>query len=230
MMNRVFITCLVLLGLSACAITREQFKDLENRVVVQDERISILEGQLMSMDFSNVHLINEHIQALNNRINNIEGRSLTPVAPYNDQNQSTHTSTLVPVDMIRGSIIDDEVNTLYNEGRRLYENRDFAGAIRILNQVSRQSPNHELSANAHYWIGESYYAMADFSAARLSFQRVQDQYPNSTKFIDSQLKIAMTWIRQDRKDNARTILLAIKRDFPNYERMSIVDQNLRLTQ
>jgi TolA-binding protein len=215
--------CLILVVLSGCAVSKEKVEKLETRVTTAEERIMILEDQISSMDVSSVHIINEHIQALNNRLNNLEGKS-------GNNSFNPEPVHVTPVEQIRGSIMDDEINTLYNEGRRLYESRDYPGSIRLLTQVSQQSPNHELSANALYWIGECYYALADFSAARLSFQKVQDTYPSSSKYIDSQLKIAMTWIKQNNKSNARTILLSIKRDHPSYERMIIVDQQLKLTE
>jgi TolA-binding protein len=218
--KKLIIISLIVILLSGCAVKRSKFKQLEGRVVTAEEKISILEEQFLLTDFTSINLTNEHIQALNSRLNILESRVY----------QTPDNSFTSNIDHIPGNMVDDEIHRLYNEGRRLYEIRDFSSAIRVLTSVAQQAPNHDLAANSHYWIGESYYAMGDFSAARQSFQHVQDRYPNSNKFIDAQVKIAMTWIRQNRRDLARPILLAIKRDFPNYERMSLVDQNLRLTQ
>ena len=98
----------------------------------------------------------------------------------------------------------------------------------IFNDIVSRAPNHDLAANSIYWTGESFWALGDYSAARLSFQRVVDQHPNSNKYIDSQVKIAMTWMRQNNNARAREILERVRRDHPNYERMHVVNENLRM--
>ena len=195
---------------SACAVSRTDFRTLEERVSVAEEKIVILEEQARTGGSY------EQMMALNNRINSLESRLAA-------QNEPVFTPP--PVER---NVFVANIDMLYEQGRNQYEARDFAGAITTFQQVLEQSPDHDLAANSIYWIGESYYAMADFTAARQAFQRVQDNYPNSNKFIDAQVKIAMTWIRHGNNNQARTILQAIKRDFPNYERMHVVDQNLRL--
>ena len=217
-MKKILIICIVLAILIGCSVKKADFKALETRVSTAEEKVLILEEQIKTLDHAGSYQINEHITALNTRINALENRGVTPVEPVN----------FTPVEHIPGSIVDDQVNNLYNQARRQYQNRDFHAAIRTFTTVSNQAPNHELAANSFYWIGECYYALADFTAARDNFQIVQDRYPNSSKFIDAQVKIAMTHIRQNRRDTARTILNAVKRDFPTYERMNVVDQNLQL--
>jgi len=219
--KRIFIICIVLSMLTACVVRKARVDAIDDRVTSIEDKIWELEERVGIYDAVStnnaISAIRSRVDAIDNRLNTLDARlSSEPV--------------VTPVVHIPGSILDDEVNSMYQEAYRLYEMRDYPSAIRLFTQITRQAPNHTLAANSTYWIGECYYAMADFSAARLAFQTVQDQYPDSNKFIDAQVKIAMTWIRQNRKDQARTILLAIKRDFPTYERMSVVDQNLRLTQ
>jgi tol-pal system protein YbgF len=204
--------------LIGCSVKKADFKALQTEVKTTGEKVLILEEQIKTLDHAGSYQLNEHITALNTRINALENRGVTPVEPVN----------FTPVEQIPGSIVDDQINALYNQARRQYQNRDFHNAIRTFTSVANQAPAHELAANSFYWIGESYYGLADYSAARENFQIVQDRYPNSSKFIDAQVKIAMTWIRQGRRDLARGILEAIRRDFPNYERMNVVDQQLRL--
>ena len=218
-MKKIIVIMVVAIMLSACSGNKAAIRTLNQRVATQEEKIAILEEQMSSMGYNNIYQLNDHIQALNNRINNLENRG-----------SQGDVGVTPSVSVSTGNTASGEVQNTYNEGRRLYEMRDFPSAIRSFTMVTQQAPNHDLAANSYYWIGESYYAMADFSAARLAFQRVQDQYPDSGKFIDAQVKIAMTWIRQNRRDLARTILLAIKRDFPRYDNMQLVDQQLRLTQ
>jgi tol-pal system protein YbgF len=124
----------------------------------------------------------------------------------------------------------EDTDRNYDQGMRQYQAREYPLAIRSFMSVIERSPESSLVPNAYYWIGECYYALGDFTAARLSFQRVVDNHKSSNKYVDSLVKVAMTWLRQQQKDQARVILMQIKRDFPNYENMRLVDQQLRLAQ
>jgi len=216
--KKILFICLVVIIFTGCAVNKSYVDSIEARLGDTEQTVAQLQEQLRVMDLNRMNILNDQMQSLHNRITALEGRAVA--------NEPANT----PVAHIPGSIMDDEVNTLYREAYRLYETRDYPQAIRLFTRITQQAPRHDLAANSHYWIGECFYAMADFSAARLAFQNVVDQYPDSNKFIDALVKIAMTWIRQNEKNQARTILLAIKRDYPTYERMSVVDQNLRLTQ
>ena len=201
-MKKIILLGLVLLILSGCSSNRKRINELSQVIATQEEQIAFLLYRMFEQHRREDIVI-----------------EIEPVEL---------PQTIIADVVIPSRLTDQEINRLYNEGRRNYESRDFAAAIRAFSVIANDMPNHELAANSVYWIGESFYALADFTAARLYFQRVQDQYPDSNKFVDAQVKIAMTWIRQNRRDLARTILEAVRRDFPNYERMSLVDQNLRL--
>jgi len=215
--KKILFVCLIVMIFVGCAVNKSYVDSIEARLSDTEDTVAQLQEQIRSAEYNRMGSQNDNIQALINRISILE-------------NRLSQETINTPVTQIPGSIMDDDVNAQYREAMRLYEGRDYPQSIRIFSNITRQAPRHDLAANSHYWIGECYYAMADFSAARLAFQNVVDQYPDSNKFIDSLVKIAMTWLRQNEKNQARTILLAIKRDYPTYERMSVVDQQLRLAQ
>jgi len=232
-MKNFLIVGLIFITLSACSVKKAHIEEINSRLASQEERITILTEQIMLLDFESIRVAQNQLQS-----QRTEGRSIsTTVSPTltSDTSMSTtpsslpsQTSTPNPLSETQRGASETDINRVYNEGMRHYERRDFAAAIRSFNSIPAQYPNHELVANAHYWTGESYYGMGDFTAAREAFQIVLDRYPNSNKAVDSQVKIAMTWIRQNRPEQARVILEAVRREHPNYERMSVVEQNLRL--
>ena len=210
---------LILLVLSGCAVRYEEINEIKAQLALHEAQIAYLSGQLRRYEtVINPEPIEQTVQIVVQ-----EREAVPPVQPQVQPPVQTYTLSRLPDTMTM-----DEMTRVYNQGLRHYEARDFAAAIRDFTVIATHSPNHELAANAIYWMGESYFAMADFTAARTEFQRIQDQFPNSNKFVDAQVKIAMTWIRQGRRDLARSILEAIRRDFPNYERMNVVEQQLRL--
>ena len=216
-MKRLILIGFTLLVFVSCAQIKRDIRSLESNLIAQEQMILILSEQVAQYDFESLRVSLNQIQLQNQRFE----REL--------QQQAAMVSPPLPEPPPPPRTASDNVlHNIYEEGMANYHRRDFAAAIRAFTNITNQAPNHELAANAHYWTGESFYALGDFSAARLSFQRVVDQYPSSNKFIDSQVKIAMTWMRQQRPEQARVILEAIRRDYPNYERMSLVEQNLRL--
>ena len=209
---RVLILFLVVLMSVGCAVQYEVLDDIRNQLAAQEAQLTMLRNQLRQYE--------EQEQAI----------ALQEQVIIQQEQITIQVTENVPQTQIRvhNAMTSDEIARLYNRGLRHYESREFAAAIRDFQAISNHSPNHVLAANAVYWTGESFFALADFAAARTEFQRVTEQYPNSNKFIDAHVKIAMTWIRQGRRDLARNILEGIRRDFPNYERMDVVNQQLRL--
>ena len=209
---RVLILFLVTLLSVGCAVQYGELDDIRNQLAVQEAQLTILRNQVRQYEAQEQDRILQE-QAI------IQQEQITLQEAENVQQTQIR---------VHNAMTADEITRLYNRGLRHYESREFAAAIRDFQAIVNHSPGHELVANAIYWTGESFFALADFAAARIEFQRVVDQFPNSNKFIDSHVKIALTWVRQGRRDIARTMLEAVRRDFPNYERMDVVNQQLRL--
>ena len=206
LMKRIFVFSFVLIVLISCSSNKKSIDELYNQMAITDARIAILTEQIMLLDI-------EAMRAAQ------QTQVVTQPAPE---------PVVTPEVVTTSGMSDAEINRIYENGRRMYESRvDYPAAIRIFQVITTQAPRHELAANSQYWIAESFYAMGDWTAARNAFQIVVNQYPDSNKYIDSQVKIALTWMRQNRPDTARTMLENIRRTYPTYERMSVVEQNLR---
>ena len=78
-------------------------------------------------------------------------------------------------------------------------------------------PGHPLVPNAHYWIGEAYYAQHDYRQALTEFQQSERLAPKSPKAADALLKIGLCQ-RQLRDDGrARQTWRRLVQDFPRSE-------------
>ncbi len=83
------------------------------------------------------------------------------------------------------------------------------------NSFLQQYPNGSLAPNAHYWIGESFYAQKNYSDALLSFKQVTSGYPKHHKTPDALLKAGMTYDKLGDRENASLQYRALLADFPN---------------
>ncbi len=228
----IWILLLAFFLLNACAVTKQDLEDLQKRVDDSDAKVLALEARINQMpatttidneEISKLTQQNQHIfsqiQNMNNRISSLEDRPVVstpaPVEPNKYQSEEVQTKSEISPEKY------------YRDGRDLYESKDYPGAITTFTQLLHEYPNNEYAGNAQYWIGESYYGLADFSAAYSAFKKVIDHYPSCPKYIDSQVKVALTLINQNQKSKAKVELQRIKAEYPKYERMNIVDEWLK---
>ncbi len=63
-------------------------------------------------------------------------------------------------------------------------------------------PDHSLSDNAQYWIGECYYAEELYREAAIAFRRVLVVFQKSNKHPDAFFKLGLCYFRQDQMEKA----------------------------
>ncbi|TDR23405.1 tol-pal system protein YbgF [Marinicella litoralis] len=104
----------------------------------------------------------------------------------------------------------------FNESARLFE--DFI----------QQNPNHELTDNSYYWLGESYYVTRNYPMALSAFQSLEQQFPLSSKLADSLLKIGYTYHELEDFQQAEQALLKVVTSFPNESVARLAQNRLNL--
>lgn len=62
----------------------------------------------------------------------------------------------------------------YDRGVELYEGRKYADAALFFERALKYPVNQQVNARSRYWKGESYYAMADFNAARKEYDALRN--------------------------------------------------------
>ena len=82
---------------------------------------------------------------------------------------------------------------LYNDSLAAYHNGDYENAVKLFAAYLRDFPTTVKAANARYWLGESYYSLAQYAQAITEFKRVQKDFPASTKVPGALLKTAMSY-------------------------------------
>jgi tol-pal system protein YbgF len=115
------------------------------------------------------------------------------------------------VDKQKGSLSPSEAYGLaYND--YLKGNYDLAlmGFQNFLSQFKGTS----LSADAQYWIGESYFAKKDYPKAIDAFQRIGTDYPSSNRLPGALLKTGYAYIELGDKERARAFLRQVVQSHP----------------
>ena len=103
----------------------------------------------------------------------------------------------------------------YEYATNLIQRGSYDQAEIALKSFIQQHPNDELTGNAQYWLGETYYVRNDFKSAAVAFAEGYQKYPDSQKAPDNLLKLAMALGQQGQKDNACVALRQLEKRYPD---------------
>jgi tol-pal system protein YbgF len=103
----------------------------------------------------------------------------------------------------------------YNEAFAALKDGRYAESARRFQTFIDQYPNGELTGNAYYWLGESYYVTQNYKIAQQSFETLLQRYPNSQKAPDALLKIGYSQYEQKQWDEAEATLNKVVQAYPD---------------
>lgn len=90
-------------------------------------------------------------------------------------------------------------------------------AIAALRAFVARYPRHDYADNAQYWLGEAFYAQADYGRALTEFRRVVEVYPRGNKVPDALLKVGYCHQAIGQTEKARAVLEQVVNLYPKSE-------------
>jgi tol-pal system protein YbgF len=121
----------------------------------------------------------------------------------------------------------DEATLLYQQALELVQQSgDFTRARTLFEQFLQQYPAHDLSVNAMYWIGESYYGDKKYESAILQLQDVIQKYPDHAKVPAALMKQGLAFYALGDVANARVILQKVIDQYPQTPEAEKAQQRL----
>lgn len=108
----------------------------------------------------------------------------------------------------------DSPEALYEAAYTQLKNEQYGTAEVQLKDFIAKYPKHQLAANAQYWLGESYYARAQYSQAAKAFASAYQKYPDSPKGPDALLKMGLSLNGMGDKTSACLTYGQLKKQFP----------------
>lgn len=118
-------------------------------------------------------------------------------------------------------------DVLYQQGLDSFKGGNTQRARELLTKFVEQHPNHELVANAHYWIGETYYTEKIYDQAILEFEKVIKNYPGKEKVPAAMLKQALAFKGLGDKKSARYVLGKLIENFPRSSEAGMAKTKLK---
>jgi tetratricopeptide (TPR) repeat protein len=98
---------------------------------------------------------------------------------------------------------DSRLAVAYRDALERVRGRRYKEAIDVFQWLLLQNPSDTLASNCEYWVGESYFGLADYRRAYSAFKRVT-LYSGSTKRNDAILMMKRASMKQQRQSGRTT--------------------------
>jgi tol-pal system protein YbgF len=135
-----------------------------------------------------------------------------------------------PANAAAGSADPAAAQAAYNVAFKAIQAGNYVLASRQFRSFVQQYPNHALTPNAYYWLGESYYATLNYPVALEAFQQVLSQFPQSEKAPEALLKIGYTQLELKQDAAAKATLNSVKTKYPGSKAASLAQERLQRIQ
>jgi tol-pal system protein YbgF len=140
--------------------------------------------------------LDRRLTALETRVNSLEDQ----------QKKSTDASA-------KQSDLSPEAT--YQQGLDAQKSGNPQKARELLTRFVEQNPKHELAANAHYWMGESYYSEKAYDQAVLEYEKVIKNYPGKEKVPAAMLKQALAFKGLGDNKSSKYVLNKLIEKYPH---------------
>jgi len=182
-------------------------EEMENRLKILEERRKTQE---------------EKIKEIEDRFRGLDGKTAGSTSKPMESERLASTKE-IPTEL-RG--ISTGMGDLYKDAYETFHKGDLEGARRKFEAFLKQYPNTELSDNAQFWIGETYYLKKDFERAILEYEKAIVKYPEGDKIPAALFKQALAFFELGDKTNARNLLKRVIEKYPHSDQAEMAKKKL----
>ena len=120
----------------------------------------------------------------------------------------------------------DDPQTLYDTAYNDYLRGNYDLAILGFRRYSANFPDTELTDNAIYWTGESYFSQAKYQQSIAQFDTILTEYPRSDKTASAILKKGYAYLELGLVEQGEVQLRNVIQQFPNSDEANLARQRL----
>jgi len=206
----------------------EEYKEFSKRPSKELDRVKgDMEGRLRILEEREKNL-EEKNKAQEGKIKELEGRlkglEVKTSGPATKQTESEKPISKEALAELKG--VSTGMGDLYKDAYETFHKGDLEGARRKFEAFLKQYPNTELSDNAQFWIGETYFLKKDFERAILEYEKAMVKYPEGDKIPAALFKQALAFLELGDKANARNLLKRVIEKYPNSDQAEMAKKKL----
>lgn len=196
--------------------------DLDNEQAIADKiiqlenRLSMLEDRIDFIDSTKFDMLTR-FEKLESKLGAGGTTSATPkMTESKSKAASASTSKLSK----------EDYRAKYQKAYGEYSTKNYQKAISLFTELIESNPEGDLSDNAQYWIGESYYGLKNYTRAIVEFEKVFT-FKESNKDDDAQLKLGLCYLNLGQRDKAREEFQRLVDFYPDSDYKSKAVEYLR---
>ena len=202
----------------ALSTSVDEYKELLKRPSRDKEemegRLKILEERRKTQE--------EKIKEIEDRLKGLDGKTAGSISKPMESERLASTKE-IPAEL-KG--VSTGMGDLYKDAYETLHKGDLEGARRKFEAFLKQYPNTELSDNAQFWIGETYYLKKDFERAILEYEKAIVKYPEGDKIPAALFKQALAFLELGDKANARNLLKRVIEKYPHSDQAELAKKKL----
>jgi tol-pal system protein YbgF len=166
--------------------------------------------------------LEERMKGIEERLKGLEGK----IGQLTSKQSEIENSLRAKETSVEEKVVSTRVGDLYKDAYETYQKGNFEGARRKFEAFLKQYPNTELSDNAQFWIGETYYGKKDYEKAILEYEKAIAKYPEGDKVPAALLKQALAFLELGDKTNGRNLLKRVIERYPHSEQADMAKKRL----
>lgn len=161
---------------------------------------------MMRPDESAQHADNSGLMADEMAPTEERGSEATSEAPPQPNQKGMRTAT---PELPDGS----DPTALYEASYNKIKTNDYESAEAGFSDFIKRYPDHKLTANAYYWLGESYYVRGQFDKATRTFAQSYQKFPKGPKGPDNLLKLGLSLAAEGKNKDACIALNQLGKEY-----------------
>ncbi len=108
---------------------------------------------------------------------------------------------------------------------------DYAQGEKAMRAFADAHPNHPLTGNALFWLGQMYFVNKDYTKSAVSFAQSYEKFPDGSKAPESLQKLGVSLAQLNKKDEACTAFKQFQTQYPTAPvatKQSVQAESIRL--
>jgi TolA-binding protein len=176
--------------------------NVADHMMSSEDQLGTLELNAKVQDSSNYDILSQlvflenKIISLTNSFNEL--MAMPSTTPNIVRTPQTQTQMPRPQSSATAKMDYETYKQHYIDALSSYQNGDFMGAIDAFEMLILNDSQNDYADNAQYWVGESYYALDEYSRAIEAFRKVM-QFNDSNKADAAQFKIGYSYLNSGDK-------------------------------